>query len=87
MLNQELVVDIHVLHQQGSSIRSISRQLALSRNTVRSYLRDFAKSARVNTREARSSKLDVFKPYLRERIDAAKPYWIPATVLFRELQT
>jgi transposase len=29
----------------------------------------------------------VFKPYLRERIEAAKPYWIPATVLFRELQT
>jgi transposase len=31
--------------------------------------------------------LDAFKPYLRERIEAAKPYWIPAVVLCRELQT
>lgn len=31
--------------------------------------------------------LDVFKPYLRDRIEAAKPYWIPATVLCREIQT
>jgi transposase len=30
--------------------------------------------------------LDPFKPYLRERIEAAKPYWIPAVVLCRELQ-
>lgn len=37
-------------------------------------------------REARPSKLEPFKTYLRERIDAAKPDWIPATVLFREIQ-
>jgi transposase len=27
------------------------------------------------------------RTYLRKRIEAAKPCWIPATVLFRELQT
>lgn len=87
MLDQESLVDIHVLHRQGNSIRSISRQLGISRNTVRSYLRDFAKSPHYGPRAARPSKLDPFKPYLHERIDAAKPYWIPATVLCRELQT
>ncbi len=87
MLDQESLVDIHVLHRQGSSIRSISRQLGISRNTVRSYLRDFAKSPDYGPRAARPSKLDAFKPYLRERIEAAKPHWIPAVVLFRELQT
>lgn len=87
MLAQELLVDIHVLHRQGCSIRSISRQLGISRNTVRRYLRDIAKSPQYGPRAARPSKLDAFKPYLRERIEAAKPQWIPATVLFREIQT
>lgn len=87
MLDQESLVDIHVLHRQGCSIRSISRQLGISRNTVRSYLRDLARSSDYGPRAARPSILDAFKPYLRERIDAAKPHWIPAIVLFRELQT
>jgi len=87
MLDQESLVDIHVLHRQGYSIRGISRKLGISRNTVRTYLRDFAKYSSYGPRAARPSKLDPFKPYLRERIEAAKPDWIPATVLFRELQT
>lgn len=87
MLTQESLVDIHVLHRQGCSIRSIARQLGISRNTVRRYLRDLAQSPRYGPREARVSKLDVFKPYLRDRIEAAKPYWIPATVLCREIRT
>jgi transposase len=61
MLNQESLVDIHVLHRQGHSIRAISRQKGIARNSVRSYLRD--------------------------RIEAAKPYWIPVTVLYREITT
>ncbi len=87
MLDQESLVDIHVLHRQGCSVRGISRQLGLSRNTVRRYLRDIAQSPDYGPRAARPSKLDPFKPYLRERIEAAKPYWIPAVVLCRELQT
>ncbi|WP_157365482.1 helix-turn-helix domain-containing protein, partial [Zooshikella ganghwensis] len=35
MLTQELAVEIHVLKRQGMSIRRISRELGLSRNTVR----------------------------------------------------
>lgn len=86
MLDQESLVNIHVLYRQGHSIRSISRQLGMSRNTVRNYLRNMDKLPSYGPREARASKLDPFKTYLRERIEAAKPHWIPATVLVRELQ-
>lgn len=79
-------MEIHVLHRQGHSIRAISRQLGIARNTVRSYLRDQARTPSYGPRVDRPSKLDPFKPYLRERIEAAKPYWIPATVLFREIK-
>lgn len=86
MLTQELLVEIHVLHRQGNGIRAIAKKLNLSRNTVRRYLRDMTKTPAYSAREARPSKLEPFKPYLRERIEAAKPHWIPATVLYRELQ-
>jgi transposase len=87
MLNQESLVDIHVLRRQGHSIRAISRQLGIARNTVRNYLRDLARTPVYGPRTSRPSKLDPFKPYLQERIEAAKPYWIPATVLHREITT
>ncbi|WP_425286331.1 IS21 family transposase [Candidatus Fukatsuia endosymbiont of Tuberolachnus salignus] len=45
-----------------------------------------ARTPRYSQRTAPLSKLDPFKFYLLERIKAAKPDWIPATVLFRELQ-
>ena len=32
------------------------------------------------------TKLDPFKGYMLRRIDAAKPYWIPATVMLVEIQ-
>ncbi len=80
-------MDIHVLHRQGHSIRAISRQMGVARNTVRSYLRDLARTPAYGPRAARVSKLDPFKPYLRDRIEAAKPYWIPVTVLYREITT
>ncbi|WP_205411502.1 helix-turn-helix domain-containing protein [Candidatus Fukatsuia endosymbiont of Tuberolachnus salignus] len=79
-------MEIHVLHRQGMSIRAIAKQLHLSRNTVRRYLRNIAKTPRYSQRTTPLSKLDPFKFYLLERIKAAKPDWIPATVLFRELQ-
>lgn len=85
MLTQELLVEIHVLHRQGHSIRQIAKILRLSRNTVRRYLRDVAKTPTYH-RPERTSKLESFKPYLLERINAAKPDWIPAAVLFHELQ-
>lgn len=68
-------------------MRAIARELNVSRNTVRRYLRDIAKTSKYSRREARPPKLATFTPYLCQRMDAAKPDWIPATVLSREIQS
>lgn len=59
--------------------------MGCSRNTVRRYLRD-ADAARYAPRTARPKKLDPYKAYLMVRVEAARPHWIPATVLLREIQ-
>jgi transposase len=84
MLGQEGYMEIHVMHRQGMSIKAISRELGVSRNTVRRYLR----SQQVPEPQARSkkaSKLDGYRGYLKSRVKAARPDWIPATVLFDEI--
>lgn len=73
MLTQELLVEIHVLHRQGKSIRAIAKALQISRNSVRKYLRNIAMTPPYSKRTDRVSKLDPFKAYLKARIDAAKP--------------
>ena len=60
--------------------REIARQMGLSRNTVRRYLRD-EQAPRYKQREPRPTKLDPFKDYLLKCAIAARPHWIPATVL------
>lgn len=87
MLTQEIIVEIHVLSRQGHSVKAIARQLGLSRNTVRKYLRNLKRTSRYTSRAPRPGKLDPYKAYLKERQEAAKPHWIPATVLFHEIQT
>lgn len=79
-------MEIHVLHRQGKSIRAIANELGVSRNTVRRYLRDLTIVPQYPERARRATKLDPFKPYLMDRIEAAKPHWIPATVLFTEVR-
>lgn len=86
MLTQEKLVDIHVSHQNGKSIRAIAKETGLSRNTVRKYLRKELQLPAYGPRAPRSSKLDPFKDYILDRIEAAKPDWIPAPVLCREIQ-
>ena len=84
MLGQEGYVEIQVLHRQGMSIKAISRELGVSRNTVRRYLR--SKSVpQARRRSAKPTKLDGYRGYLRARIEAARADWIPATVLFDEI--
>ena len=85
MLTQEQAVEIRVLARRGVGIREIARQLGCSRNTVRRYLAD-EQAARYTPRPPREAKLEPFKPYVLERIEAAHPRWIPAAVLLRELQ-
>lgn len=77
-------MDIHVRFAQGQSIRKIARQLGISRNTVKHHLQQrqvptYAQRAQLAT------KLEPFKTYLVQRIEQAKPDWIPATVLFDEV--
>ena len=71
--------------RRGEGVRAIARQLGCSRNTVRRYLRE-QEARRYGPREARPCKLDPFKEFLRARVDQARPRWIPATVLLREIQ-
>jgi transposase len=84
MLRLEGYVEIQVLKRQGKSIRAISAELGVSRNTVRKYLRSKAKP-RAKERPARASKLDPFRVYLQDRVRQGLPDRIPASVLFREI--
>jgi transposase len=79
-------VEIQVLKKQGRSIRQIARETGLSRNTVRRYLREEG-ARRYGPREPRRCKLDPYKAFLQERIAQARPEWIPATVLLREIRS
>lgn len=49
------------------------------------YLKD-EEAGRCKPRPPRQSKLEPFKPYVLERIEAARPRWIAAAVLLRELR-
>jgi transposase len=85
MLTQEQALEIKVLARRGTAVREIARQTGLSSNTLRRYLRD-EQVAHYKQREPRPTKLDPFKNYLLERVAAARPHWIPGTVLHRERQ-
>lgn len=71
--------------RRGEGVRQIARQLGCSRNTVRRYLRD-EQAQRYGPRQPRACKLDGYKHYLSERVEQARPRWIPATVLLREIR-
>jgi transposase len=85
MVGLEAALEIWVLHRHGKGIREIAREVGVSRNTVRRYLRD--KSApRYKPRRGRPAKLDPYKAYVVDRLRAASPEWIPASVLLMELR-
>jgi transposase len=85
MLTQEQTAEIRVMARRGVAVNAIARELGVSPNTVRRYLRD-AKAHRYKKREPRASKIDEHMGYLAARVDQARPRWIPATVLMREIQ-
>ena len=76
---------IKVLEKQGLSIKGIARETGLSKNTVKKYLRADGVASRYERKVQRPSKLEPFKDYIRARIAAAHPDWIPATVLLDEI--
>ena len=84
MLTQEQAVEIRVMVRQGKGIREIAREVGVSRNTVRKYVRDVG-TPRYKARESRRTKLDPYRTYLTERVRQARPAWLPATVLLREI--
>ena len=53
--------------------------------TVRKYVRNGIEQP-AKPRVGRTKKLDAFKDYLRERVCAAHPLWLPATALLPELR-
>ena len=85
MIGVELSMEIRVLAKHGKGVREIARDVGVSRNTVRRYLRD-AEASRYKERPARPAKIDPFKDYIRERLAAAAPDLIPAKVLFDEIR-
>ncbi|EHN8993901.1 IS21-like element ISEc57 family transposase [Salmonella enterica subsp. enterica serovar Infantis] len=84
MLTLEQAVTIQILHQQGQSIKAISRELGISRNTVRKYLRSQV-TPKYQRTQSKVSILEPYKPYLIKRVNAADPEWIPAAVLYQEI--
>jgi transposase len=85
MLTQEQAVEIRVMARRGEGLRAIARQVGCSRSTVRRYLRN-EEARRYAARDPRPCKLDEYKGYLGARIEQARPRWIPATVLLREVR-
>ena len=78
-------MEIKILHKQGKSLRAIACEVGCSVNTVRKYLVEDSTPA-FKARVPRATKLAPFEAYLRQREASAAPNWIPATVLWREIQ-
>ena len=79
-------MEIRIMHRQGKSIRSIAKELSISRWTVRKYLRSPGLEPDYGPRAVRASKLDPFKEYIRRRLRDSVPRRLPATVLMREIR-
>ena len=84
MLIQEQAVEIRVMSRRGEGILEIEKRLGCSRNTVRRNLRE-QEASRYGPRLPRATKLDPYRAYLAKRVEQARPRWIPATVLLREI--
>ena len=80
-------MQIKILHKQGKSLRAIACEVGCSVNTVRKYLAAQDPPTFRPAAAPRESIVVPFEEYLRERIAAAAPDWIPAAVLWREIQS
>lgn len=87
MVTFENVMEIHILHKRGMSIRSIASQLGISRNTVRKYLKSQQEQPVYTPRPRPVSLLDPYREYISKRIADSTPYRLPATVIHREIRS
>ncbi len=74
---------LYDLHGHGHSIRQIAEELDVSRNTVRKYLRSPG-VPEAKPKPRRGSRLDPFKPWVREQLAAGVDNCV---VLLRELRS
>ena len=76
-------MEVQILRKQGLSFRALAKKLCRAVNTVRKYCN--GGSFGYKARGVVGSKLDPYREYIQERIKAARPKWIPAAVMFREI--
>lgn len=86
MIDLEESKMIQILHKQGYSKKHIARKLNLSINTVRKYIKS-GKEPIYKSRPGKPLKLDPYKPYIIQRLNDARPHWIPSTVIYREIKS
>ena len=86
MLTEERILEIRILSRRGMSIHAIARELKVSRNTVRKYLRGEAVESVPRRGPGRPRKLAPYEGWIRRRVEGAAPIRLPATVLQREIR-
>ena len=84
VITDEVYVEIEILRKHGLSLRKIAEEVGCAVNTVRRHLAVDG-LPRYERKRRRLTKLARFEGYLRARQAAARPAWIPATVLAREI--
>ena len=85
MLTEEESMEISILLKQGFSLREISKKTGYSVNTVRKY-KAGQKPSYKQRHVRKPTKLSHYEVYIQERLEAVSPHWIPATVIFREIE-
>ena len=85
MVGGEAALEIRVLAKHGLGVREIAREVGVSRNTVRRYLRE-PEAGRYRGRPPQPGKLAAFEGYVVARIASAVPEQLAASVLLRELR-
>ena len=85
MIYKEESMLIQIMYRQGYSKKGIARELGISINTVRKYIRS-GENPSYSSRAPKPMKLDPYRHYIKQRLDTAHPHWIPATVIYREIK-
>ena len=83
MLKGEMIKELYEMKGEGQSIRGIARELGISRNSVRKYLRA-SELPQPKPRPLRGSKLDPYAEYVDLRLSEGLENCV---VLLRELRS